>query len=124
VGWDYSRLINEQFASMPLDTGASINFPDRIVDSGPQAAYRLDFNSRLNRDVSLTSFWLSKTDLEEAFEGRRTPALVGPRYPRGVELRAETGDGLIVPVRVNQGEWLIQWRASAPSLTATIVMPE
>jgi PDZ domain len=109
VSWDHGELINEPFASMPLRPGGAIAFPDRIVDLGAEGAYRLDFYSGLNRDVSLTWLWLAKADLQEAFEGRRTPGLIDKRDLRGVEFDTDTGDGLIVAVRVGNGERL-RWR--------------
>jgi hypothetical protein len=109
VSWDYGNLINEPFASMPLRTSGSIGCPDRIVDVGAEGAYRLEFNSNLNRDVSLTWFWLAKADLHEAFEGRRTPGLVDKRDLRGVAFDTDPRDGLIVAVRVGSGEPL-RWR--------------
>jgi hypothetical protein len=121
VGWDYGELINKAFASMPLRTSGSINFPDRIVDVGAEGAYRLDFNSRLKRDVSLTSFWLAKGDLQEAFEGRRTPALVDKRDLRGVAFDDDPRDGLIVDVRIGNGEWL-RWRIDT-KLSGILVDP-
>ncbi len=71
VGWNYSRLANQDYATLPLRTSGSINFPDRIVDVPAAAAYRFDFNSRLKREQSLTSFWVRVDDLEAAFEGGR-----------------------------------------------------
>jgi hypothetical protein len=109
VGWNYGQLINEPFASMPLRTSGLLALPDRIVDLGVERAYRLDFNSRLNRDISLTWFYLAKADIQEAFEGRRTPGLVDKRDLRGVAFDAYTPDGLIVAVRVGDGE-LLRWR--------------
>jgi hypothetical protein len=121
VGWDYGELINEPFASMPLRTGGSIGFPDRIVDLGVERAYRLDFNSGLNRDVSLTWFCLAKADIQEAFEGRRTPGLVDKRDTRGVAFDTDTPDGLIVAVRVGTGEPL-RWRLDT-KLSGILVDP-
>ena len=122
IGWDYGPMLREPFTSMPLRTSGPVVFPDRIVDSAVQAAYRLDFNSSLDRDVSLTSFWLSKADLDAAFEGRRTPALVDTRHLRGIAFDADTADGLIVPVRVNNGEFL-RWRIDT-KLRGILVDPD
>lgn len=108
IGWDFGELIGQAFASVPLRSGFIV-FPDRIVDAAPATAYRLDFQSGLNRDETLTSFWVSKADLEAAFEGRYTPALVDPRDTRDVPLDVHPSDGLVVPVRVDGGEWL-RWR--------------
>jgi hypothetical protein len=105
VGWDYGRLVNDPFVPMPIKGGSFIGFPDRILDVPSAAAYRLDFNSQLDRDVSLTSLWLLKADIEHAFEGRRTPALVDTRDLRGEPFHVDER-GLIVSVRVNDGEWL------------------
>ena len=121
VGWDYRELINEAFASMPLRTTGSIAFPDRIGDFGPGGAYRLDFNSNLNRDVSLTWFWLTKADLREAFDGGRAPEFVDKRDLRGVAFDTNTRDGLIVTVRVGNGEAL-RWRVDT-KLSGILVDP-
>jgi hypothetical protein len=53
---------------LPLQTSESINFPDRIVPDQLNQAYRFDFNSGLNLDEALTSFWVTKKDLEDAFD--------------------------------------------------------
>lgn len=107
VNWDHGPLINEPYALMPLRTGGVISFPDRIVLDGSAESYRLDFHSGLDRESSLTSFWVSKADLEAAFEGKRAPA-PATREPAAIEFDEST-DGLIVPVRMNGGEWL-RWR--------------
>jgi hypothetical protein len=73
VSWDYARLANQDYASLPLKTSGSINFPDQVVDVTEEGAFRFDFNSRLKREQSLTSFWVRREDLEAAFGGRRRP---------------------------------------------------
>jgi hypothetical protein len=119
VDWDYRGLVNRPFASIPLQPGGSIAFPDRIADFATDRAYRLDFHSNLNRDVSLTWFWLAKADLAEAFEGRMTPDRVDKRDLRGVPFSLHPRDGLIVAVRVGSGEAL-RWRVD-PKVAGIVV---
>jgi hypothetical protein len=64
VGWDFHGLASAEYAQLPLMTGGSIIFPDRITFDPSTELYRLDCNSKLNRDVSLTSFWVRKADLD------------------------------------------------------------
>ena len=64
VGWDFRRLADVQYAPLPLKTGGSIVFPDRVTFDPSRKLYRFDCNSRLNREVSLTSFWVRKIDLD------------------------------------------------------------
>lgn len=64
VGWDYRRLSENEYIQMPLTTYGSINFPDRITFNQITRVYRLDFNSNLDREESLTSFWIRKADLD------------------------------------------------------------
>jgi len=65
VGWDFRSLARADYARLPLHTTGSIVFPDRIMFLSAIGLYRLDCNSELNREVSLTSFWVRKTDLDE-----------------------------------------------------------
>jgi len=65
VGWDFRRLAGDKYTQLPLMTGGSIIFPDRITFDSTSKIYRFDCNSRLNRDVSLTSFWVRKMDLDD-----------------------------------------------------------
>jgi hypothetical protein len=67
VSWDYSALVKQFYADVPLRTSASINLPDRVVLDETNNAYRLDFNSSINTEESLTSFWIKLDDLAEAF---------------------------------------------------------
>jgi hypothetical protein len=64
VGWDFRGLASAEYAQLPLKTGGSIEFPDRVTFDPSTELYRLDCNSQLNRDVSLTSFWVRKADLD------------------------------------------------------------
>jgi len=64
VGWDFRGLASAEYAQLPLKTGGSIIFPDRVIFDPSTELYRLDCNSGLNRDVSLTSFWVRKADLD------------------------------------------------------------
>src|SRR5262245_31824866 len=65
VGWDFRRLASDKYTRLPLMTGGSIIFPDRITFDSTSKIYRFDCNSRLNRDLSLTSFWVRKMDLDD-----------------------------------------------------------
>jgi PDZ domain-containing protein len=102
VGWDYGQLVNRDYASLPLMTSGSINFPDRIVEVDGAAAYRFDFNSRLDREQSLTSFWVRVEDLEAAFDGRLPAPTV---RDEGLPVRSRTI--LLSAVRLNGSEPLI-----------------
>jgi hypothetical protein len=68
VSWDYTDLVKQFYADIPLRTSASINLPDRMVLDEGNNAYRLDFNSSINTEESLTSFWIKLDDLAEAFD--------------------------------------------------------
>lgn len=74
VSWDYRRLSGDQYVSMPLNAASFIIPPDRVVPMRRQGLYRLDYNSDLNVDSSLTWFWVRTADLEAAFDGRRRAA--------------------------------------------------
>jgi hypothetical protein len=108
ISWDYGHLIAEPFTREMWGEGVALNFPDRILHLTSPAAYRLDFNSRLQREESLTCLWLLKSDLEAAFDGRRTPAQVAQDFLAGLAIPMDPNpsDGLMVPVRINSGEWL------------------
>jgi PDZ domain-containing protein len=108
VGWDYGPLVNRDYARLPLTTSGSINFPDRIVGVNGAAAYRFDFNSRLNREESLTSFWVRAEDLEAAFDG----PLPTPSVPEGLAVQTDTI--LLTVVRLNDLEPLI-WLVDSAS---------
>ena len=71
VGWDHQRLIN--VPSVSVAESVDLNSPDRAEYVPAQAAYRLDFHSRLNLEAALSSFWLATADLEAAFAGFRWP---------------------------------------------------
>lgn len=64
VGWDFRGLASAEYAQLPLKTSGSIVFPDRVTFDPSTKLYRLDCNSELNRDASLTSFWVRKADLD------------------------------------------------------------
>jgi hypothetical protein len=65
--WDYSDLAKTLYVELPLRTSDTLDFPDRIAFDEANGAYRLDFNSKLNFEESLTTFWITRSDLEEAF---------------------------------------------------------
>lgn len=64
VGWDFQPLARLEYALVPLKTSGSIVFPDKITLLSTADIYRFDCNSELNRDPSLTSFWVRKADLD------------------------------------------------------------
>jgi hypothetical protein len=73
AGWNYAYLREHQYAPVPRMGGSVLAFPDRIQSFPGQETYRMDFNSRLNREVSITWFWVKHADLRTAFTG------AGPR---------------------------------------------
>jgi hypothetical protein len=104
ISWDYGELINHNYARLPLmNLGIG---PDRIIAAS--GAYRFDFNSRLNRAQSLTSFWVRVEDLEAAFGGR----LPAPTVPEGLPVESHTI--LLAVVRFNGSEPLI-WLVDSAS---------
>jgi len=107
IGWNYGHLRAEPYVPPWMNRGGWLNFPDRIIERSSPPAYRLDYNSRLEREVSLTTLSVLKSDLEAAFDGRRTTPLVAPDLVDRTGIRMELqNDGMIVPVRVNGGEFL------------------
>jgi hypothetical protein len=66
--WDYSDLAKRLYVELPLRTSDTLDFPDRIAFDEANHAYRLDFNSKLNVEESLSTFWITRSDLEEAFK--------------------------------------------------------
>lgn len=68
VGWDYSGLRKADYATIPLMTSGSLNFPDKILYKADSAAYLLQFNSSWNIDAVLTRFIINKDDLDKAFD--------------------------------------------------------
>lgn len=106
VGWDYGDLIRYEYVSAPLRGGSFISSPDRIVAMPRQGLYRLDYNSDLKIDYSLTWFWVRIADLEAAFDGRRRAAPVSTTTPRegaGAPVRVEVGPLLIAGLRPPNG---------------------
>lgn len=72
VGWDYSGLRKADYATIPLMTSGSLNFPDKILYQADTATYVLQLNSSWNIDAVLTQFIVKKDDLDKAFgEGVR-----------------------------------------------------
>jgi hypothetical protein len=63
VGWNFSDLSKSEYTQLPLKTFGSIIFPDRITFDPTTKLYRFDCNSALNREESLTSFWVRQADL-------------------------------------------------------------
>ncbi len=63
VGWDFGRFAGRDYVDMPLQDGF-ITFPDRITRDAERRLYRLDYQSELNREQSLTTLWIRVSDLE------------------------------------------------------------
>jgi hypothetical protein len=102
VSWDYGRLIRFEYVPLPLSGGGFIVPPDRVVTMPGQGLYRLDYNSELEIDESLTWFWVRSADLEAAFDGSRRTAPVSTDSPRagaGAPVRVETGPLLVAGLR-------------------------
>jgi hypothetical protein len=75
VGWDYSGLREADYATIPLRTSGSLNFPDKILYQTDTSVYLLQFNSSWNIEAVLTQFIVKKDDLDKAFEneGEKLP---------------------------------------------------
>ena len=67
VRWDYSGLQKADYATIPLMTSGSLNFPDKILYDADTVTYLLQFNSSWNIDAVLTRFSVKKDDLNKAF---------------------------------------------------------
>lgn len=67
VSWNYEDLKKFDYANVNLQTTASINFPDKIEYDVASKAYCLKFNSSLDREDSLTIFWMLKEEIEKKF---------------------------------------------------------
>lgn len=117
VSWDYGYLRAKPYVP-PWMPGDWLNFPDRVIVQATPAAYRLDFNSRFEHEVALTSLWLLKSDLEPAFDGRRTMDLVAPDLVAADVIPMELqSDAMIVPVSTDSDEthslrWSIDTKAA------------
>ncbi|MHC4119826.1 MAG: hypothetical protein ACYSWO_20205 [Planctomycetota bacterium] len=72
VAWDYSALRKADYATIPLMTSGSVNFPDKILYEADTATYLLQFNSSWNIDAVLTRFIIKKDDLDKAFDKQGT----------------------------------------------------
>jgi hypothetical protein len=68
VGWDYSGLREADYATIPLRTSGSLNFPDKILYQADASVYLLQHNSSRNIEAVLTQFIVKKDDLDKAFE--------------------------------------------------------
>jgi hypothetical protein len=68
VGWDYSGLRKADYATIPLRTSGSLNFPDKILYQADASVYLLQHNSSWNIEAVLTQFIVKKDDLDKAFE--------------------------------------------------------
>ncbi len=104
ISWNYGELIHRDYATLPLMSSGG--GPDRII--AMTGVYRFDFNSRVNREESLTSFWVRVEDLEAAFDDR----LPAPTVPEGLPVESHTI--LLAVVRLNDSEPLI-WLVDSAS---------
>jgi hypothetical protein len=64
VGWNFAPLAQQFYVDLPL-LSTVLHFPDRISYDPNRGVYRLDFNSTLEREVALTTFWVRVGDLEQ-----------------------------------------------------------
>ena len=67
VAWDYSDLRKADYATVPLMTSGSLNFPDKIRYEAGTSVYLFQFNSSWDIEDVLTCFIVSKNDLDKAF---------------------------------------------------------
>jgi PDZ domain len=116
LGWEDGGLINEEFATLPLNGN---RVPDRAVEIPSQYAYRVEYGTALNREDAITSFWLRKLDLDAAFRGEREAIVLPPRNSTIVD--AITDPILFTTVRTNAREslWWSVDTASARTLIDT-----
>jgi hypothetical protein len=68
ASWDFAELRKQLYVSIPLRTTGDDLLPDKISFDEKSLLYRLEFNSALKQEVSLTDFYITRTDLEEAFD--------------------------------------------------------
>ncbi len=68
VGWDYSALSQADYATIPLKTSGSIDFPDNIIYKRDKGIFLLQFDSSWGIKAVLTQFIVKKSDLDQAFE--------------------------------------------------------
>jgi hypothetical protein len=61
---DFRALADVEYVPLPLKARESTMFPDRITFDSENGLYRMDCNSQLNLAMSLTSFWVRKSDLD------------------------------------------------------------
>jgi hypothetical protein len=60
---DFQGLTNSDYAHVPIKIRGSKLLPDRVTFDRNNGHYRLDFNSQLNLSITLSYFWVSKTNL-------------------------------------------------------------
>jgi hypothetical protein len=61
---DLRALANSDYARIPIKVRGSKLLPDRITFDRNNQLYRFDFNYQLNLSITLSYFWVSKTDLD------------------------------------------------------------
>ncbi len=61
---DFRGFENSDYAHLPIKIRGTKMLPDRITFDQKNGLYRLDFNYQLNLSITLSYFWLSKTDLD------------------------------------------------------------
>jgi hypothetical protein len=67
VAWNYKNLKKFDYVNVVLRTSGSINLPDKIEYDKVNQAYRLNYNSVINLEKSLTVFWLLRKEIEKSF---------------------------------------------------------
>ena len=61
---DFRDLQKLEYISIPITIRGSKLIPDRVTFDQNKGLYRFDFNSQLNLAITLSYFWVSKTDLD------------------------------------------------------------
>jgi hypothetical protein len=68
ASWDFAELGKQLYVSIPLRTTGDDLLPDKISFDEKSLLYKLEFNSALKQEASLTDFYITRADLEEAFD--------------------------------------------------------
>lgn len=67
MSWDFSALADQVRADIPLTTGGSIVFPDKVEFDAASQRYKLSFMSSWQIDSAITVLWVRKKDLSAEF---------------------------------------------------------
>lgn len=73
VGWDFTSLASQAYASMPLYTSGSIAFPDKVEWEEKQRRYKLGFMTSSGVESAATYLYISLTDLQNEFSNLKKP---------------------------------------------------